>query len=301
MAQHVNKFLNPERTGGVNLRDITKNIDFSSTSAHVKDISIDLIDEDELNEQLFGYEDLYKIEESFETIGNKSVISVYAKPDGRYLCFSGTQRLKAARKSGDKKITCVVDGKVPESKEERAEKLLFMNAQRESRPYYIAQQLKAYEQILRKRGEKNPAKVIEKKFGIKDRMQHYYKNILKLNPVLQELFKRNDISFAALLDKCIKIPEGSENAFVKKFISECEACENAMAAADKAFAEISKVDAPEKAQKRPKTSQVFKTVLSLPYYDPDEEIKIPEKKKKEVLDQIDELEKYVNRLKEACR
>ncbi len=301
MAEHKNKFLNKERTGGVNLREITKGLDMTSTSVNLRDINVDQIDEDDLNEQLFGYEDQYKIEESFDSIGNKSVIYVYKKPNGRFLCFSGTQRLRAAIKKGDKTITCVVDGIVPESKEERAEKLLFMNAQRESRPYYTAQQIKAYEQILRSRGEQNPIAVIEKKIGIKERMQLYYKKILKLNPVLQELFKRNDIPLTALLDKCQKIPEGKEEEFIQKFNNALKSNDNAAQALDLVFAEVSKGNPKKESAKKLKTSQVFKSVLSIPYYDADEAIIIPDNKKEKFLVQLNELEKYLERLKEACK
>ena len=138
-----NKFLAGRRS--VSLRELTDDVNQehkktitveSKTERRVEDIDIELIDTDEINEQLFGYEDLNKIEQSFEEIGNKSIIYVYERNNGRYLCYAGNQRLLASKNRNEKKITCVIDGPEP-TEDERIEQLIFMNAQRIQRPYYI--------------------------------------------------------------------------------------------------------------------------------------------------------------------
>ena len=311
MADRQNKFMGA-RPGNSLIRDITKQVNdsnvsaraaqFSKTSRKVEDLNIDLIDTDELNEQLFGYEDLYKIEESIDTIGNKSVIFVYEKDDGRYLCYAGNQRLLASKNKKEEKITCVIDGPEPD-KENRIEQYIFMNAQRTPRPYYIAQQLKAYESVLRSKGEKSVSDIIEKKFGIKVRMQQIYKQILTLSPVLQELFKNDDIQLKYLLEVCTKVPAGKENIFATTLNTKIkeEGCSKELINAVYNEIILQKNASSAVPVKRYKNSQIFKSIMSMPYYEPDEVIIIPDKKKKEILAQIDTLEDYLNRIKKACK
>lgn len=315
MAERQNKFAGA-RPSKTLLHDLTDQINASNksvkTKRRVEDIDIDLIDTDEVNEELFGYEDLYKIEESIETIGNKSVIFVYERPDGRYLCYAGNQRLIASKRKGEKTITCVIDGPEPE-KQERIEQYIFMNAQRSPRPYYIAQQLKAYENILRSRGVKDVPKTIEQKFGYKVRMQQIYKQILTLTPELQSLFKHEGIQMKHLLDVCSMIPEDKKTEFaeilgskIKEEGSSTELINSVLTQVtennrNNGSDESSSRRDTNKKVKKPTTGQTFKSIMTLPYYAEDEEITIPDDKKEVVLSQISELESYIKRLKKACK
>ena len=307
MAEHKNKFLNASR-GNVNLRDLTQSVNNMNrmqptpkTEKRVEDIDIDLIDIGEMNEQLFGYEDIGKIKESFNEIGNHSVIYVYTRGNGRYLCYAGNQRLIASKQANEKKITCVIGGPEPDE-EQMLKDLMFMNAQRTPRAYYIARQVEEYEKILRRKGNKAPSEEIEQKLGIKAPSQRKYRQILKLDPVLQELFKRDDIPAYYLIEVCNKIPSDKAHIFAELFL---EKCENEVPSREMiedvyklATSREEKVE--EKTVKRIKFRQVFKDIISLPYFEQGETVEIPQNKRDEILKQVDLLEEYIKRIREQC-
>ncbi len=273
----------------------------SETSKKIVDLDINLIDADEKNEELFGYEDLDKIEESFDKIGNKSIINVYERENGRYVCYSGNQRLILSKKRGAKTITCYIDGPEPDE-ETKFEALLAMNRQRTIRPYYMAKLIVEKEKFLRKEGVNNISEEIEKEFYIQERMQRAYKQILKLDPSLQKLFVLENVPLKSLLNACAKIPVEKTDIFVDTIKEKLKSDSFSSDLINEALKEISANDKEKtKSIVRAKSSQVFKTIMSLPYFSSEEEIVIPEKKKQQVLEQIDELEDYLKRLKKACK
>ncbi|MCR5404099.1 MAG: hypothetical protein K6E91_09845 [Butyrivibrio sp.] len=307
MAEHKNKFMNASR-GNVNLRDLTQSVNNMNrtqptpkTEKRVEDIDIDLIDIGEMNEQLFGYEDIGKIKESFSEIGNHSVIYVYTRGNGRYLCYAGNQRLIASRQANEKKITCVISGPEPDE-EQMLKDLMFMNAQRTPRAYYIARQVEEYEKILRRKGNKAPSEEIEQKLGIKAPSQRKYRQILKLDPVLQELFKRDDIPAYYLIEVCNKIPEDKTKVFADLFLEKCENEEPSREMIGTVYKKAlsSEETVAEKTTNRPKFRQVFKDIISLPYFEQGETIEIPESKRDDIIKQVDLLEDYIKRIREQC-
>lgn len=272
-----------------------------SSSKEIADIDVSLIDTDEINEQLFGYEDLEKIETSFNTIGNNSVIYVYRRKNGRYLCYAGNQRLIATKKRGDKTITCVISGDEP-TEAERIEQLIFMNAQRTPRPYYIAKQLSEYEKLLRRKGKTNVTELIEEKFGYKKAMQKRYQQILKLDNSLQELFKKENVPFSFLLEKCSKLPTGKEDEFAYVLSSMMESEELTTDLITRAYAIATGKERSNKEEKpKPvKTSQAFKELVSIPYT-PDTVITIPDEKKEIIVKQATEMQSYLQKIIDSCK
>ncbi len=268
----------------------------SSLSKDIRDIEISLIDTDELNEDLYGYEDLNKIEQSFEVVGNKSIIYVYKRANGRFLCYAGNQRLIVSKKRGDKTITCIVEGDEP-SEEERIEHLIFMNSQRTPRPYYTARQLSEYERLIRRKGERNIVEAIQEKFGYKESAQRKYKQILKLSPELQNLFKRDDVPFVELISLCNKIPEEKCEEFASAFRLRFAEEEPKIDQIKELYNSLFAAEGKEK-DKILKTNKMYKELLSLPYYT--EEIKIPPKKKDLIYKQAKSMRDYLDRIIEAC-
>ena len=140
-------------------------------------------------------------------------------------------------------------------------------------------------------------------------MQSRYKKILKLHPSLQELFKRDDIPFDALVLKCAKIPEGKEEEFAKLFIQYCDETEPSSELVNRVFDEVVKgVDKEadekgnvKKAASSKKITKVFKSIMSLPYVEGNERSDIPEKQKQSILDEVARLEEYLSKIKDACR
>lgn len=173
----------------------------------VMDIDIGLIDFDEKNEYLNGYEDLEQLQSSIDQIGMKSVIGVYKKPDGRYLCYSGHSRILAEMNNGKKKLTCQVE-KMPETEAEKNKMLVMMNTQRRKRPLYVARNMKELERIYRMEGTKGD--VIEKvckHFGIARKTFYRYYKILELREEYQELCKELDFPFTILVDNYDSLSE----------------------------------------------------------------------------------------------
>lgn len=177
----------------------TSNSINNKLSIDVRDVDINLIDMDDMNTYLNGYEDQASISASIEEIGMKSIICVYEKEDGRFLCYSGHMRLIAAKESGLKKITCQID-KEP-SEEDKIKNLIFMNLQRTKRPLYIARSIKEYEKLLRKNGDKNPIPKISKIFNLCDKSVRRYLAVLDLPNEFQELCKSTDFPFTVLVNK----------------------------------------------------------------------------------------------------
>lgn len=308
MAEKSNRFAGA-RTGNSLLHDITREVNNANTSSrtakHIEDIDINLIDNDELNENLFGYEDVAAIEESMNAFGDKSIINVYERSNGRYLCYSGNQRLIALKNRKATKVTCYIDGPEP-VESARTEALIFMNTQRTRRPLYMARQIAAYESVLRSKGEKNVSEKIKKQFGYEVRTQQLYKQILTLPAEFQTLFSYENAPVAALINCFNSLPEKQVDVYIDALTLKFKDGDISQEAIKTTYIEIMSATKQEndenvKKFRRKKTSQVFKSIFSLPYYEDNEQVVIPKKKKEEVLLQIAELESYIERIKEACR
>ncbi len=307
MGDKPNRFAGARMSNSL-LHDVTNHVNDAGishkTSKHIEDIDINLIDNDELNENLFGYEDVALIEESMNTFGDKSIINVYERSNGRYLCYSGNQRLIALKNLKATKVTCYIDGPEP-TESERTEALIFMNTQRTRRPLYMARQIAAYEKVLRSKNEKNVLEKIKKQFGYEVRTQQQYKQILTLPAKYQTLFGYESAPITALINCFNGLPEELIDTYVDALTPKFQEGDASQEAIKATYIEVMSAakkgdDAAVKKISRPKTSQMFKSVFSLPYFEKNEQVVIPEKKKEEVLSQINELEDYIERIKKAC-
>lgn len=191
----------------------TSNSINNKLSIDVRDVDINLIDMDDMNTYLNGYEDQASISASIEEIGMKSIICVYEKEDGRFLCYSGHMRLIAAKENGLKKITCQID-KEP-SEEDKIKNLIYMNLQRTKRPLYIARSIKEYEKLLRKNGDKNSYDKISKIFNLSEKTIKRYLKVLELPNEFQELCKDKDFPFTILVDKKSGLQDEDYNVIYK--------------------------------------------------------------------------------------
>lgn len=179
----------------------------ASTTANIEDIDISLIDYDDTNEFLNGYEDIEILSESINETGTKAVIiDVYKKKDGRYLCCSGHSRLKVMQKNGEAKITCnIIDD--PGTDNLRAKNLILMNTQRKRRPLYVARNIKKYESILRSEGNKDAQQKTLKQFDVSMKTYYRYMKILKLSDNLQQLCTGVDFPYSVLVDNVESLSE----------------------------------------------------------------------------------------------
>lgn len=315
MAERVNKFLNATN-GNVNLRDLTSRINEDitkeghrvtlKTEKQVEDIDINLIDEYEKNEDMFGYNNLDDIKKSISQTGTQGVtINVFSCDNGRYVCYSGNTRLKAMRDLGEKKITCIIEGPVPDDHELMI-RAIRGNTQREFDPYHIAKEIESLEASFREKGLSGQVltEEIESVTGFKLTSQKLYKQILKLSPDLQSLFNCPTIPYQKLLKVCKNLPESKVGHFVTQFRKLLQDNEPSGELIDHVYDEVMKEDnqtfTPSvNAITQVKLSKAFKPILNL-ISDEDGNYFVPESKKESYLRQVALLEEELNKIKIAC-
>lgn len=188
-----NRFANSNLFGAM-----TSN-DKQAIASHVtvKDIDIELIDFDKMNEELNGYDEneLDTLETAMESTKKQEIVGVYQIPDSnRYLCYSGHRRILIAKKKNKKQITAEVH-ELPD-RNTQIETLILMNTQRDNnRPLFIARKAQELIRIARERNENSPVKNVAQKLGMSTMQLSRYMKILELPDVYQELCKRKDFPF----------------------------------------------------------------------------------------------------------
>ncbi|SEA82749.1 hypothetical protein SAMN02910384_02440 [Pseudobutyrivibrio sp. ACV-2] len=275
-----------------------------------KVISIDLLDEDENNEYLNGYDDIATLRNSFEENDDNGGIHVYERKNGHYLVWSGNTRLKVARERKEKELLVIVTGPEPEDEFEKHKRRLAMNQGRQDRPLYIARNIAEYEKGLNRKGVRGDIrnKELEKAFSMPARNIQRYKRILNLNDELQLLFKypQKDIPYIAMIDKVIpKIPEDKAAEFASAFntvMSDGE--EMSSARLEQLFDSIVKgVNTKKTKDTTIKVNQIlkqYKALLSVEY-DDDGIIVVNEEKKDLILREAEELKNNIEDIIEAYK
>lgn len=313
MAERRNRFDNAPN-GNVDLKELTMSISGMSknkgrtatlkTDKQVEDISIDLIDEYDKNETLFGYNNLDDVIDSIKKTGTQGVtINVFVKGDGRYLCYSGNTRLKAMKALGEKKITCIIEGLVPDEHELML-RAIHNNTQREFDPYHIAQEIELVEESLRKKGliGSDLTDEIESITGFKLTAQKMYKQIRKLEPSLQQLFNSKGIPYQHLLKVCKQIPADKIDDFIKTYHQEIPNGEATGELIDSVYSMVAL--RPSRVTSRPSTcyqlGSEFKPIFHMTRGD-DGSYYVPKNKREECLKQISLLEEELNKIKAVCK
>ena len=186
-----NRFANSNLFGAM-----TSN-DKQAIASHVtvKDIDIELIDFDKMNEELNGYDEneLDTLETAMESTKKQEIVGVYQIPDSnRYLCYSGHRRILIAKKKNKKQITAEVH-ELPD-RNTQIETLILMNTQRDNnRPLFIARKAQELIRIARERNENSPVKNVAQKLGMSTMQLSRYMKILELPDVYQELSQEEKI------------------------------------------------------------------------------------------------------------
>lgn len=300
-------------SGNVDLRAITSAVNEKNrkdghsvtlkTEKQVEDIDINLIDEYDRNEQIFGYNNLEDVISSIKQTGPQGVtINVFTKDNGRYLCYSGNTRLRAMKALKEKKITCIIEGPMPDDHELML-RAIYGNKQREFDPYHIAQEIEMVEASFRAKGLAGAmlAEEIEAVTGYKSTSQKLYKQILKLNPSLQTLFDSKDIPYKHLLNVCRLIPDDKAELFKEVYENQIKDSEPTRELIDLAYKNLMQDDLKvgHSVTQKIKLSKEYKSILSLSrgadgnYY-------VPDSKKAEFLEQIARLEEELAEIKKAC-
>ena len=275
-----------------------------------KVISIDLLDEDENNEYLNGYDDIATLRNSFEENDDNGGIHVYERKNGHYLVWSGNTRLKVAKERKEKELLVIVTGPEPEDEFEKHKRRLAMNQGRQDRPLYIARNIAEYEKGLNRKGIRGDIrnKELEKAFSMPSRNIQRYKRILNLNEDLQLLFKypQKDIPYIAMIDKVIpKIPEDKAKEFAYAFNSVMDDGEEMSSAKlEQLFDRVVKGNQSKRSKKSTvKVNQILKQYKALlaVEYDDDGLIVVDEKKKDQILREAEELKNNIEDIIEAYK
>lgn len=313
MAERKNRFDNAPN-GNVDLKELTKSISGMSkdkgrtatlkTDKQVEDISIDLIDEYDKNESLFGYNNLEDVKNSIKKTGSQGVtINVFVKGDGRYLCYSGNTRLKAMKELGEKKITCIIEGLVPDEHELML-RAIHGNTQREFDPYHIAQEIELVEESLRKKGliGSDLTEEIESITGFKLTAQKMYKQIRKLDPSLQQLFNSKGIPYQKLLKVCKTLSADKIDDFIKAYHQVIPDGEATGELIDTVYNMVAA--RPSRMTSRPsdhyQIGTEFKPIFHMTRGE-DGNYYVPKNKRDEYLKQISLLEEELNKIKAVCQ
>lgn len=275
-----------------------------------KIISIDLLDEDENNEYLNGYDDIATLRNSFEENDDNGGIHVYERKNGHYLVWSGNTRLKVARERKEKELLVIVTGPEPDDEFEKHKRRLAMNQGRQDRPLYIARNIAEYEKGLNRKGIRGDIrnKELEKAFSMPSRNIQRYKRILNLNDDLQLLFRypQKDIPYIAMIDKVIpKIPEDKAKEFAYAFNSVMDDGEEMSSAKlELLFDRVVKGNQSKRSKKSTvKVNQILKQYKALlaVEYDDDGLIVVDEKKKDQILREAEELKNNIEDIIEAYK
>ena len=276
----------------------------SETKKTVKDVDINLVDEYEKNELLFGYNNLEDVKKSIKKTGVQGVtINVFTEDNGRYVCFSGNTRLKALKELGEKKVSVIIEGDRP-SDHELMLRAIYNNVQRGRDPLHIAQKIDMLEASYREQGLVGQAlsDEIAAVTGLKLTSQKMYKRITKLHPMLQQLFNREDVPYVCLLKVCKQLPEDKIEDFVSIYNELSEENEISNELINHAYMQCVKKESGvhKNTAERAKLSKVYKPILNLSARD-DGSYYVPESKKEIYLEQVELLENELEKIKTACR
>lgn len=312
MAERQNRFLNLDN--GIDLRNITKDINDANkgkghnvthspdTEKDFRDIDIDLIDECNLNEIIFGYNNLSRVSDSLKEDDSSVVICVWIKNDGRYECWDGNTRLKAMRELKVEKITCQLTGPAPATDLEKAKFLIRANTYRTFDPYHIAREIELIENLLRAEGTSGQTLIdtIAVITGYKETAQKYYKQILKLNDIYYTLFDSEQVPFRAMLKICKKVPDDKAREFVSLYLKLRENKEESKDLVEHVFATVMNNSTENVAAvSSVQISKIYKDIFSVKKTE-DGTYLIPENKKEALLNQIKEMEDELAKIKIAC-
>lgn len=176
--------------------------------AVTKEVDINLIDMVDVNEDIFGYEDVDFLADDIKEEGFHGTIEVYAKKDGRYEISAGHRRLLAAKQNGMKKIPCSIEEDTDDIT--KAKRLVMSNVhQRKMTPYNWAKALNYYkEHVIIPAREKNKAadsrdkqnvgktkEILAKAFNLSKSAVLRYMALLNLIPEFTPFIKNQNCNY----------------------------------------------------------------------------------------------------------
>ncbi len=162
----------------------------------MKEIDVTLIDMNEDNEDIFGYDGIESLAQDISEEGFHGTIEVYLKPDGRYEIVAGHRRYQSALKNNMRTIPCFVED-VPD-KVAKAKRLIMSNVlQRNMTPYNWAKALDYYKKNVLS-NEKFKGKTrdeLARRFHISSTTAQRYLSLLNLIPEFLDYTKQPNCEY----------------------------------------------------------------------------------------------------------
>lgn len=196
------------------LGDVMKKNKDSNTKV-IKNISLDLIDENPKNAEIFNMDEIEHLAKVIEEEGFSGAIEVVEKAKGRYQISSGHRRYRAMKLLNRDTIPCIIEGNFSDTLLRR--KLLSSNIHnRKMRPMDWARSIKEYRDILtaeKFKGDKRAE--ISNFFGIAESNVTRYESLNKLNSRLQKMVDEPEFPFTAL-DKVHEMTKDQQTALADR-------------------------------------------------------------------------------------
>ena len=195
------------------------------TNAEKVTMSVDMIDEDRDNKEIYGEYETDGLAESIEENGYQgSPIIVYPEK-GRYTVQSGHRTLEAAKKAGRTYVPVLVTD-APQNDIERRKKLILSNLHgRRYTPLRMARQAqylfdtyKMEQKLNRAEGREQEGKLLDKvaaDLEISTSQVTKYRQLLQLNGKLQQMADSGMASWSALA-KASQLTAAQQNALASK-------------------------------------------------------------------------------------
>ena len=195
------------------------------TKAEKVTMSVDMIDEDRDNKEIYGEYETDGLAESIEENGYQgSPIIVYPEK-GRYTVQSGHRTLEAAKKAGRTYVPVLVTD-APQNDIERRKKLILSNLHgRRYTPLRMARQAqylfdtyKMEQKLNRAEGREQEGKLLDKvaaDLEISTSQVTKYRQLLQLNGKLQQMADSGMASWSALA-KASQLTAAQQNALASK-------------------------------------------------------------------------------------
>lgn len=179
------------------LQEIVKKNAEEGNSRVIKNIPIEDIEENPMNEEIFGISDIEVLASVIKSDGFIGSINVIKMPNGKYQIFSGHRRYRAMQFLGAETIPCTVEEGLTKTLLMR--KLLNSNIQtRHMTPLNYARAVREYEIVLEEEKFKgNKREELARIFSTSGSTIYRYQAINRLIPELQELTDSFDFPYAA--------------------------------------------------------------------------------------------------------
>lgn len=176
----------------------------------MKEIDVNLIDMNEDNEDIFGYDGIESLAQDISEEGFHGTIEVYQKPDGRYEIVSGHRRYQSALKNNMGTIPCFIED-VPD-KVAKAKRLIMSNVlQRNMTPFNWAKALDYYKKnVLANESFKGKTRdELARRFHISSTTAQRYLSLLNLIPEFLEYTKQPNCEYT-IFDNVVSLSEADQ-------------------------------------------------------------------------------------------